>query len=452
MMGGDFVFDGERARTSLAGGLPVEKRVSWPPLCWDPAVERYMVRAHDLPRRPQRPRSRAGIELPPYYAAVQVERQLERASALGYLVLPETRVEQLRLVAWRNTWWLCTQERYPFVYVLVGQQTPFGRRLALHWDTGFLIADDRELDERLRAAWGACRDGWEAWWRQMPQAACRAMVPRPSSSVCEWAASGGMVRAVEGAPRPIELAFEALNAAFEWTAYDGRIAEWQAVADARAYEAMHPPRLARAPSRGPTRTCAECHYTFVDAGPDRLRHRNWHDRTLNGLPLPKNLASGAGLLVIRPSDPVPQQRIAYQLGQLLRQAAGYDFNMCFYAKRRRPDDEEIARYHAACVVAVRDGRAVGIVIVRRRAHGGWWDPESNMHRAAPPDTAGWAIERIHVVPAWRRRGLGTALTYAAAGLCGVTPGELLHSPPFTEAGKALANSTAGGGPLAIRGH
>lgn len=73
-----------------------------------------------------------------------------------------------------------------------------------------------------------------------------------------------------------------------------------------------------------------------------------------------------------------------------------------------------------------------------------------MHRAAPPDTAGWAIEGIHVVPAWRRRGLGTALTYAAADLCGVTPGELLHSPPFTEAGKALAISTAGGR-LAIRG-
>jgi hypothetical protein len=239
MTGGDFVFDAERARNALTGGLRVDSRVSWPPLRWDLVIEQHMVRAHNLPHRPQRPRSRAGIELPPYYAAFQVERQLERASALGYLVLPEARARQLRLLAWRNTWWQwCTQERHPFAYVLVGQETPFGRRLVLRWDTDSLIDDDRELKERLRAAWRACDSAWETWWEQLPQAARHAMVRRLWSPVRGLGVAGGMMRGIECAPRPIELVFEAL----------------------------------------PT---------------------------------------GDGLLVIRPSDPVPHQRIAYQVGRLL---------------------------------------------------------------------------------------------------------------------------------------
>jgi hypothetical protein len=121
------------------------------------------------------------------------------------------------------------------VYVLVGPETPFGRRLVVRWDTDFLIAVNPALEERLRTACQAFTSAWEVWWGQMPQAVQRAMVPNPLSSVCMLGVSGGEVRAVEGAPRPAELAFTALNTAFGPTACDTPTAEWRTVADARAY-------------------------------------------------------------------------------------------------------------------------------------------------------------------------------------------------------------------------
>jgi ribosomal protein S18 acetylase RimI-like enzyme len=99
----------------------------------------------------------------------------------------------------------------------------------------------------------------------------------------------------------------------------------------------------------------------------------------------------------------------------------------------------------------RDLRAVGLLVLRRRPHGGWWDAETKTRTPAPAGAQGWAIEIVYVAPAWRRRGIGRRLTEAAAGLHGVRPGDLLHSLPLTDAGRLLACATAGTRRLPVAG-
>jgi ribosomal protein S18 acetylase RimI-like enzyme len=236
--------------------------------------------------------------------------------------------------------------------------------------------------------------------------------------------------------------------------------------------------------------CEVCGFGHVNAGGDKLRHRAVHDRAVNGVRVPRAVqrtlrriasprpslaeatAEGAvcdGVLVVRPTSRIALRRLAYALSVLVQREQGYDFASVPYPHRRRWDeakDDDLARYEAAYLVAlrpaygepdepgappVREERAVGLLVLRRRPHGGWWDVETNTRTPAPAGNQGWAIEIVYVAPAWRRRGIGRQLTEAAARLHGVQPGDLLHSPPLTDAGRLLACATAGTRRLPVAG-
>ena len=300
---------------------------------------------------------------------------------------------------------------------------------------------------------------------------------------------------MEGAPRPVELLFDAINAGTL-----GDVApphppadEWPAVAEARRAERLAPPRPYRRAPQGEAVVCEVSGFGYVNAGGDRLRHRAYHDRAVNGVRVPRaaqrtlrpvaspgpSLAEATGdgavcdgVLVVCPTSPVALRRLAYALSLLLKREQHYDFPAVPYPRQRRwndPEDEDRTRYQAAYLVALRPGpgvpgepgasgappapeeRAVGLLVLRRRPHGGWWDADAGIHAPTPAGAEGWAIEVVYVSPAWRRRGIGTQLTEAAARLRGVRPSELLHSRPLSEGGLALACATAGTRKLPVAG-
>jgi ribosomal protein S18 acetylase RimI-like enzyme len=303
---------------------------------------------------------------------------------------------------------------------------------------------------------------------------------------------------VEGAPRPLELLFDAINAG---TLGDVALPhppadEWPAVTEARRAERLAPPRPYRRAPQGEAVVCEVCGFGYENAGGDRLRHRAYHDRAVNGVRVPlavrrtlrhvaspgpllaEDTADGAvcdGVLVVRPTSPVALRRLAYALSVLLKREQHYDFPSIPYPRRRRWDDaedEDRTRYQAAYLVAIRpargelgelgepgtpgappapEERAVGLLVLRRRPHGGWWDADARTHTPASAGVEGWAIEVVYVAPAWRRRGIGSQLTEAAARLRGVRPSELLHSMPLSEGGLALACATAGTRTLLVAG-
>jgi GNAT superfamily N-acetyltransferase len=236
--------------------------------------------------------------------------------------------------------------------------------------------------------------------------------------------------------------------------------------------------------------CDVCGFGYVNAGGDKLRHRAVHDRAVNGVRVPRAVqrtlrrvasprpslteataeeAVCDGILVVRPTSRIALRRLAYALSVLVQHEQGYDFASVPYPHRRRWDeakDDDLARYEAAYLVALRQAhgepygpgappareeRAVGLLVLRRRPHGGWWDADTRTHTPAPAPAEGWAIEIVFVAPAWRRRGIGTQLTEAAARLRRVRPSELLHSRPLSEGGLALACATAGTRRLPVAG-
>jgi ribosomal protein S18 acetylase RimI-like enzyme len=471
------------------------------PLRWEPDVDAALLRPEQLP----------ALDGDTSYRDYQQEVQPALRAALrrGYLVAPAGGRFTRRVEAFRTLWSrVCRGRRWPMVVVGVGTATPFGRRISVNLDNDPVLDPDRdgEAARRFRRVWeGEFFPALDAWWKDQPQAVGRATVERVHrDSVFSGGVSHCTLRAVEGAPRPAELLFDALNAALLGAPPAAPAPEWPAVAEVRRAERLAPPRPPRRPPRGEVAVCDVCGFHYVDAGGDKLIHRAYHDRAVNGVRVPRAVqrrlrhvvttspwpapeaetaATGesaaaveaaegvirGGILVVRPTSPIPQRRLAFELSVQFQREHHYDFAAVPYPRRRRWDedeDEDRTHYRAAYLVAIRpargadgttparparDVRAVGLLVLRRRPHGGWWDVETKTRTPAPAGAQGWAIEIVYVAPAWRRRGIGQQLTEAAARLHGVRPGDLLHSLPLTDAGRLLACATAGTRRLPVAG-
>jgi ribosomal protein S18 acetylase RimI-like enzyme len=472
-------------------------------LRWEPVVDAAVLRPERLP-----PLEGATA----YWASEpEVLPALRAALRRGYLVVPAGGRFSRRVRAFTALWGrVCRERRWPVVVVSVGAATPFGRRLTatLDGDPVFNRGRDDEAVQRFRRIWeGVFYPALDAWWEDQPQAVGRATAARVHSDpVYSGGASYCTLRAVEGAPRPVELLFDAINAGTHGGGAPPHLPgdDWPAVAEARHAERLAPPRSYRRPPRGDLEVCGVCGFAYVNAGGDKLRHRAVHDRAVNGVRVPRAVqrrlrhivapspwpapeaetaatgesaataatAEGVvqdGILVVRPTSRHPLRRLAYGLSVLFQREGHYDFAAVPYPRRRRwdeDDDEDRTRYRAAYLVAIRPARgaggtpparpardvhAVGLLVLRRRPHGGWWDVETETRTPAPPGAQGWAIEIVYVAPAWRRRGIGRQLTEAAARLHGVRPGDLLHSLPLTDAGRLLACATAGTRRLPVAG-
>jgi len=227
------------------------------------------------------------------------------------------------------------------------------------------------------------------------------------------------------------------------------VPEWPSVVEARTQEVSRPPRVrTRAPPRW--NRCDVCDRDWSDAVGDRRRHARYHDELLNGLPVPPDFAGDSGMRVVTPFDRVAVQRVATRLGLFMQREAGYDFNLAPSAMRRSHVGDEWTRHDTTCVVAVREGRAVGVLVTSRRARSGWIDPTT---MASTKDEAGGHIGRqidgVYVVVEHRRAGIAAQLAHQVAETYAVAVHDLLHNPPFSDAGLAWAATLCAGRPLPV---
>ncbi len=111
----------------------------------------------------------------------------------------------------------------------------------------------------------------------------------------------------------------------------------------------------------------------------------------------------SGLRVITPFDRVAVQKVAMRLGVFMQWENGYDSNLAPAAGRRSCySDDELTQRDTTCVVAVREGRAVGLLVTSQCARSEWIDATT---RASTKDEAsgyiGRHIDGVYVVPGHR---------------------------------------------------
>ncbi len=377
---------------------------------------------------------------------------LARCRAAGGVIIPAVRARNGRLQALRSLWYgVCQHEQRPCIVLHVGPVTPFGRRLALEWDCD-------ALEERCRdthAASEALFDAIHTITGHCPRAVVSAMCPRRDQTTFSGGIKVGHVKATEGYVAPIVIVLRAVHAYVAGDTAIGAVdasdaPEWPSVAEARTQEASRPRRVrTQAPPRW--NRCDVCDQDWSDAVGDRRRHARYHDELLNGLPVPPDFTDGSGLRVITPFDRVAVQKVATRLGVFMQRENGYDSNLVPPAMRRaRHDDDERARYDTTCVVALREGRAVGLLVSSQRERTGWLDPTT---MASTKDETGGYIGRhidgVYVAPAHRRAGIAVQLACHVADTYAVAVHDLLHNPPFSDAGLAWAATLCAGRPLPL---
>jgi hypothetical protein len=189
--------------------------------------------------------------------------------------------------------------------------------------------------------------------------------------------------------------------------------------------------------------CDLCRFSWLDdIAENRRRHAHRHVTATRGVYVEQAEALREGYLTIAPTDPVRRQRIAYDLGSLHQRENRYDGVLVPWPSRYSASDEEVRQWRTWTLVVVREGWAVGHLVMRWRERRGWLDVATGKpaNEVGPP---GWCVDGIHVLPRLRRAGLGWGLVAEAARQTGTPPPGLLWLWPLSDASKGLLRARSG---------
>jgi GNAT superfamily N-acetyltransferase len=190
----------------------------------------------------------------------------------------------------------------------------------------------------------------------------------------------------------------------------------------------------------------ECGLAYAaDYPPDVRLHRGIHDAWAHGVklsPLQSDRVvarhGGIEVLVVAPGAPRPQRHRARLVGSNANKETQYDIGV--YSEYE--GDE--AGYATHAFLARVDGRAVGLVILRRREElwrTSWCDDGTPNREAAALISSmanRWTVDFAWTHRDHRRRGIAALVVRAAAAHLGVAVADLAWGEPFEPEGQTLA--------------
>jgi hypothetical protein len=204
--------------------------------------------------------------------------------------------------------------------------------------------------------------------------------------------------------------------------------------------------------------CSECGFVYSDRDArDRARHREIHDKILNGVPCPlvedkhivwhgekptleqviKDDIPRPSVFVVTPQSPPKLRKLAEEVSRLANIETQYTGGV--YVATEPPDPERDRHLFLYRLY----GRIAGLVVFDQRstAHVATWQEydegaESNWAETAPF----WSISYIWTLRKYRRTSIATRLLDIAANHFGTAVDRLGITAPLTQPGEAFARS------------
>ncbi len=180
------------------------------------------------------------------------------------------------------------------------------------------------------------------------------------------------------------------------------------------------------------------------------RRKTWEDRLANGVPLldpqaGEPLSEGnVRLIVVNGQSSYDCQRVAHDLAVLAKRDMGLVYTAWARAESAGQDEP-----HA--FVLAKDGRAIGMIVVRRRRH--WeetsWDERLDAVRPSRHEEQRWSTEIIWIARNHRGKGYGRLLINMALYHLETKGPDMAWTLPFSSGGARLIRSVTGDGKLYV---
>jgi len=194
----------------------------------------------------------------------------------------------------------------------------------------------------------------------------------------------------------------------------------------------------------------ECGLTYSDKWPpDVRRHRREHDEYLHGVP-GKPLSDDEVLdpnpecriIVVRPNSSRRQHDRVERVASRANSEMRYDFGIYHTCER-----EAHHQFGMHPLLAWRDNRAIGFLLLERRSHVGEWRWADECPEGIPliETSARWTIGFVWVLRKFRRQGVARRMLSNASRFCGTQIADLCWYWPLSDDGEALAKSVCIGG-------
>lgn len=198
--------------------------------------------------------------------------------------------------------------------------------------------------------------------------------------------------------------------------------------------------------------CAQCGYgpVAMAEGNAKRRHAEHHARWASGIQLPPGISPpDEGVLVVRGNGPTPIRRFAWEMAGVAKLALGHDVPSFEFPRTRKSEDWD--RYQTTAYLAVRDGAAIGYVVVRWRFRWGVMDIDNRETEIQLQDHAERrpCVDLAFVCDGYQERRIASALVRDIADDCGFSEVELAHTVPFTHLDWFLARRFSVGGRLLV---
>ncbi|SDN05112.1 GNAT family N-acetyltransferase [Allokutzneria albata] len=170
------------------------------------------------------------------------------------------------------------------------------------------------------------------------------------------------------------------------------------------------------------------------------RHLEWS----NGIPTPTAVAAhwpqDTAIAVVPTTAPAVWRQAAYRMAQLAQRDGGYDMVSFPYPGGRGQQDDANTR----AVLYRCDNRIVGYLAVHDEPSAAQLNFADGHLDTTTAENIRPTVGLVFVPLHWRRRGIATALVRAAADHAACAPAELAWSLPFSNHGRALAQTVAAG--------